>query len=60
MANEIIVDVDRSTFTQQDLEYIQQLPEIIKDNADTGKFQLGNLFIHIRQMTEYQTNFIKL
>ncbi len=60
LSNEIIVDVDRSTFTQQDLQHIQQLPEIIKDNGDIGKFQLGNLLIDIRQMTEYQNNFIKL
>jgi glycosyltransferase involved in cell wall biosynthesis len=58
--NEIIVTIDKETFTQQDFQIIQQLPEIIKDSGEVGKFQLGNLFIEIKQMNEYQNNLIKL
>jgi hypothetical protein len=58
--NEIIVTIDRSTFTQQDFQIIQQLSEIIKDSGEIGKFQLGNLFINIIQINEYQNNLIKL
>ena len=58
--NEIIVTIDRETFTQQDFQIIQQLSEIIKDSGEVGKFQLGNLFIEIKQMNEYQNNLIKL
>jgi glycosyltransferase involved in cell wall biosynthesis len=58
--NEIIVTIDRETFTQQDFQIIQQLSEIIKESGEVGKFQLGNLFIEINQMNEYQNNLIKL
>lgn len=58
--NEIIVTIDRETFTQQDFEIIQQLPLIIKNSGEIGKFQLGNLFISIIQMNEYQNKLIKI
>jgi hypothetical protein len=58
--NEIIVTIDRETFTQQDFQIIQNLSDIIKDSGEVGKFQLGNLFIEIKQMNEYQNNLIKL
>ena len=58
--NEIVVTIDRETFTQQDFQIIQQLSEIIKDSGQVGEFQLGNLFINIIQMNEYQNNLIKL
>lgn len=58
--NEILVEIDRAAFHQQDFQIIQQLPEIIKDSGQIGKFQLGNLFISIIQMNEYQNNLIKL
>jgi len=58
--NEILVEIDRNTFTQQDFQIIQQLPEIIKDSGEIGKFQLGNLFISIIQMNEYQNDLIRI
>ena len=58
--NEILVEIDGNTFTQQDFQIIQQLSEIIKDSGEVGEFQLGNLFINIIQMNEYQLNLIKL
>ena len=39
---------------------LQQLPEILKDSGEVGKFELGNLFIDIIQMNEYQNTLIKL
>ncbi len=57
--NEILVSIDRASFHQQDFQTIQQLPEIIKDSGAIGSFQLGNLFIDIIQMNEYQNNLIK-
>lgn len=60
LGNEIIVEVDRNKFNQQDFQIIQQLPDIIKESGDIGKFQLGNLFITIREMNEYQNDLIKL
>ena len=52
--NEIIIKLDAASFNQQDFTYIQQLSEIIQDNGEVGSFQLGNLFIDIIQMNEYQ------
>lgn len=58
--NEILIQIDGTTFTQDDFQIIQQLPEIIKDSGEIGRFQLGNLFIDIIQMNEYQNKLIKL
>ena len=58
--NEILVRLDRASFNQQDFQIIQQLPEIIKDNGEIGSFQLGNLFIDIMQVNEYQNKLIKI
>ena len=58
--NDIIGTIDRAAFHQSDFQIIQQLPEIIKDSGEVGEFQLGNLFINILQMNEYQNNLIKL
>ena len=58
--NEILVRLDRASFNQEDYKIIQQLSEIIKDNGEIGSFQLGNLFIDIIQMNEYQNTLIKV
>jgi glycosyltransferase involved in cell wall biosynthesis len=60
LSNEIIIKIDRNNFNQEDFLIIQQIPEIIKDSGTPGEFQLGNLFIDIRQMNEYQNDLIKL
>lgn len=58
--NEITIKVDRNNFSQEDFTIIQQLPEIIKGSGTPGEFLLGNLFINITQMNEYQNDLIKL
>ncbi len=58
--NEILIEIDSLNFTQQDYQLIQQLPDIIKDNGEIGKFELGNLIIHIIQMNEYQNDLVYL
>ena len=57
--NEILVRIDATSFNKPDFQMVQQLPEIIKDNGEIGSFQLGNLFIDIIQMNEYQNTLIK-
>ena len=56
--NDIVVEIDGKSTTQQDFQTLQQLPEIIKDNGEIGSFELGNLKIIIMQMVEYQKNLI--
>ena len=58
--NEILVELDGETFNQGDYQVIQQLPAIIQESGEIGKFQLGNLRINITQMNEYQNELIKI
>ena len=57
---DIIVEVDGNTFTQQDYQIIQQLNAIIKDSGEIGEFELGNLKITINSLKEYQNELIKI
>lgn len=57
---DITVNIDGKTFTQDDFKYIQQLGGIIRDSGEVGEFELGNLFIKIEALNEYQNNLIKL
>jgi glycosyltransferase involved in cell wall biosynthesis len=60
LENEIIITIDRKTFTQEDFQYIQMLPDILKENQTTGKFQLGNMELAIERLVEYQDQLINL
>ncbi len=60
LKNEIIVTIDSTTFNNNDYNVIQQLPQIIKDSGEIGKFELGNLKINISKTTEYQNDLISL
>jgi hypothetical protein len=57
---DIIVEIDGNTFTQQDFNLIQQLNDIIKENGEMGLFELGNLKIKINKIKEYQNDLIYL
>ena len=58
--NEILVEIDGSTFRQNDFVNIQRLSQIIKNSGEIGKFELENLSIEIIQMNEYTKDLIKL
>src|SRR6056300_85602 len=58
--NEILVEVTQSTFTQQDFQVIQQLSQIIQQQGQPGRFQLGNMVMEIIQMNEYQNTLINI
>lgn len=58
--NDIIVEIDQSTFNNEDFKIIQQLSQIIKDSGEVGKFKIGNLFITIDKLGEHQNNLIKI
>ena len=47
-------------FTQNEFQLIQQLPEILEDNGEIGKFELGNLKITINSLNEYQNELIHI
>lgn len=58
--NDIILEIDAKKFNQQDFNILQQLSEILKDSGEVGDFELGNLFIKINKLVEYQDKLIKL
>lgn len=60
LGNDIVVTIDRKTFNQETFNIIQNLPQIIKQSGEVGEFELGNLFISIKALNEYQNNLIKL
>jgi len=57
---DIIVEVDGTTFTQQDYTYIQQLNDIIKETNEVGQFEIGNIKVTIHSLEEQQHRYIKL
>ena len=56
--NDILIEMDGTTLTQEDFNIIQQLSEILKDSGEMGEFELGNLKININSLTEYQNDLI--
>tara|TARA_R100001460_G_scaffold33430_1_gene65435 strand:- start:3711 stop:4955 length:1245 start_codon:yes stop_codon:yes gene_type:complete len=54
----ITVKINGNKFTQQDMQIIQQLSEIIQDSGEIGEFELGNLKIQINDLTTYENNLI--
>jgi glycosyltransferase involved in cell wall biosynthesis len=59
--NDVIVTIDCNKFTNQDFEYIQLLPELIKETNELGVFEIGvqgNLKIEIQNLSEYQNQLI--
>ena len=56
--NEILVEIDGKTFSDQDYLYINQLSEIIQDSGEKGTFNLGNLSITINNLNTYEKDLI--
>ena len=57
--NEILVEIDGTSFNQQDMQLISQLPEILQDSGEIGSFDLGNLKITINKLDTYENKLIK-
>ena len=60
LENEIVIQVDRNTFGNDDFQNIQRMSSILQYNGVVGEFELGNLFIKINGLTEYTDNLIKI
>ena len=60
VTNDIVLTIDCNTFKDEDFIYIQKLSRIIQDSGQIGKFQLGNIGVEIKKMTEYTKDLIKL
>jgi glycosyltransferase involved in cell wall biosynthesis len=58
--NDIVVEIDAKVFNNQSFNIIQQLPNIIKESGDIGRFELGeDLTVTINKIEELQNNLIK-
>jgi len=57
-SSDINVTIDVTTFGQQEFDYITMLPRIIQDSGEIGSFQLNNMKIDIKSMTDYNKDLI--
>jgi GT2 family glycosyltransferase len=58
--NDIVIEFDATQLTQQNFQLLQQLPSIIKESGEIGKFELDIFTIEINHLEEYTKNLIKL
>jgi len=56
--NDIVVTIDRKTFTDYDYQIIQNLSAIIQDSGEPGTFRLSNLDITIISKESYVSDLI--
>jgi len=58
--NDIVIEFDATQLTQQNFQLLQQLPSIIKESGEIGRFELDIFTIEINHLEEYTKNLIKL
>tara|TARA_R110002012_G_scaffold248776_1_gene425138 strand:- start:1906 stop:3105 length:1200 start_codon:yes stop_codon:yes gene_type:complete len=56
--NGILIEIDGNRFSQDDLNYIQNISAIINDSGEIGQFDLGNLHITINNLQTYEKGLI--
>lgn len=54
----ILIDIDRNTFAQEDFNILQMMPDIIKDTNETGIFEISNMKVEVALLQEYQNELI--
>ena len=63
--NDILIEIDAKTFTQQDMGYVSQFSEIISGDNELkdhlgGTFELSNMKITVNNLRTYENDLIKL
>ena len=58
--NDIVIEFDAARLTQENFRMLQQMPEIIKHNNETGTFELDIFKLHIVSLIEYQNDLIHI
>ena len=58
--HDIVVYIDGTRLTNTDFDYIQNLPDIVRETNSTGEFEIGSLKITIQFIEEKQNELIKL
>lgn len=56
--DDIVVEIDGKQFTNQDFQVLQQLPDILQEQGQPGKFKLGNMTITVHRLEESQNSLI--
>ena len=57
--NDIVVEFDATQLTQQNFHLLMQMPSIIQESGEIGKFELDIFTIEVNHMEEYTNNLIK-
>ena len=57
--NDIVVEFDATRLTNENFKLLQQLPSIIQESGEIGKFELDIFTIEVNHMEEYTNNLIK-
>ena len=60
LENEVIIGIDKATFSEGDFQILQQVPQILQMNGSPGKYMLGTMTLKIKALTEYQNTLINL
>lgn len=53
------VEIDCNKFNQQDFNSIQNISALVTETNKIGKYEVGNLKIHINKLNSYETELIK-
>lgn len=57
--NDILIHADGRKLIEQDIEYIQMIPQLLDgNNIELGKYEVGNLNIEIKKLTNYDFDMI--
>lgn len=56
--DDVIVEIDGKKFNNNEFQILQQLPEILYEQGQPGKFKLGNMTITVNRLEESQNSFI--
>jgi glycosyltransferase involved in cell wall biosynthesis len=54
----VVVFLDTQKITNDDVNVITNLNDIVKETNDIGEFEIGNLKVHIKDLKEYQNELI--
>lgn len=57
-STDVSIFIDCDVITNEDINVITNLNDIVKDTNDIGEFEIGNLKIHINNLTEKQDKLI--
>jgi hypothetical protein len=60
LSNDIIVEFDATKLTNDNIQFILQLPSILKDSGELGDMEWDIFKIHIKSLKEYQNDLIKV